>query len=257
MTDSRLLTPARKPRMRLFPAIIAMLVSTPFAGNAGSFTPPKGCTAFLTVQMKSCSVEHHWTCEGDPAGVQWVLSIDGDGPSYLQQIDEEFRWLQSFPQRSDVSRVLIQPEPDANSMTELLEQRRDDFDFKQSVMRGGKPYAVEHVTGYDRLNGTRVMIDGEKLLVTEFMIEVSSSVDGSVVRTTGNQFVSARFRLFFQGRETEISDGVTYNYDDTPVLFIEPGEAGFMADKPEFGCDEMMSRLEMPMAIEKEIQDEL
>lgn len=224
-------------------AFIAAFIFAPLTSQAGTFTPPKGCTAYLTVQMKSCEVSHYWTCAADPEGNHWIQSIDDEGPVFLQYLDSEFRWLQSYPQRSDISRALIPTETDANSLTELLQTRRDDFEFRQSVSRGGKQIAVEHITGYDRLNGTRVTINGEPLLVTEFEIQVKSDNGRAAVRTTGNQFISERFGLFFQGRETETSGGETYHYDDSPVLFIEPGEAGFLADRPEFGCDAIMSAL--------------
>ncbi len=235
---------------------LAALVFAPIASHAGTFVPPKGCSAYLTVQMKSCEVSHYWTCGADPEGNHWIMSIDGEGPSFLQYLDREFRWLQSYPQGVDISRELITEESDANSMTELFETRRDDFDFRQSVKQSGKQIAVEHITGFDRLNGTRVTIDGEPLLVTEFEIYVQSDNGTAVVHTTGNQFVSERFRLFFQGRETETAGGETFHYDDTPVLFIEPGEAGFLADRPEFGCDDMMSGLDQSLTNDLERQDD-
>ncbi len=224
-------------------AFLAALAVSPMAVQAGTFAPPKGCNAYLTVQMKSCEVSHHWTCVGDPEGDHWAMSIDGEGPAYLQHLDSEFRWLQGHPQRTDVSRALITNEVDANSLTELLETQRDDFDFTQTVSQNGKQIAVERITGYDRLTGERLTIDGEPLLVTEFEIHVVSSAGGAPSHTTGNQFVSERFRLFFQGHEVETSGGEVFEYDDTPVLFIEPGEAGFLSDRPEFGCDAMMSAL--------------
>lgn len=239
--------------MKLLP-LIAALSFVPITSQAGTFTPPKGCTAYLTVQMKSCEVSHFWTCEGDPEGNHWIMSIDGEGPAFLQYLDREFRWLQSYPQGMNLSRELVEGEADANSLTQLLETRRDDFDFKQRVLQSGKEIAMEHITGYDRLNGTRVTIDGEPLLVTEFEIYVQADDGSAVVRTTGNQFVSERFRLFFQGRETETSGGESFYYDDTPVLFSEPGEAGFLIDRPEFGCDAMMSGLDQPLAIDLERQ---
>jgi len=223
-------------------SLIAALAFTIVPAQAGSFIPPKGCTPYLTVQMKSCEVSHYWTCKGDPEGNRWIMSIDDNGPTFLQYLDNEFRWLQSYPQGVDITRELVLGEKDPNSLTELLETRHDDFEFKQRVLQSGKQIAVEHISGYDRLNGTRVRIDGEPLLVTEFEIFVQSG-SGSVVHTTGNQYVSERFRLFFQGRETEEAGGEVFHYDDTPVLFIEPGEAGFLADRPEFGCDAMMSAL--------------
>ena len=224
--------------------VIAILAVVPFAATAGTFTPPKGCTAYLTVQMSSCKVEQHWTCAGEPDGEHWVLTINSDGPIYLQHLDREFRWLQNFPLSSDIERALQQPEADPNSLSELLEDGRDNFDFEQTVLRGGKPYATEHITGFDKLTGTKVRIDGEDLLVTEFELQIESISGGDTSRTYGNQYVSPKFRLFFQGRETEEVGGETYHYDEKPMLFSEPGEAGFLADKPEFGCDQMMSSLQ-------------
>lgn len=223
--------------------VLALAFFAPMAATAGQFTPPKGCTAYLTVQMKSCEVTHYWTCKNDQKGDHWTLTIHNEGPTFLQHLDREFRWLKGYPQNSDITRELIENETDANSLTELLETGRDDFDFQQSVMQNGVQIGIDQITGYDRLNGSRVTIDGEPLLVTEFEITMDSGNGFDVTRTTGNQFVSERFRLFFQGRETETSGGKTTHYDDTPVLFIEPGEAGFLADRPEYGCDAMMSAL--------------
>lgn len=229
--------------MKLLSIIATLFAIVPVFSSAGTFTPPKGCTAFLTVQMKSCEVTHHWTCAGASEGEHWIMSIDGDGPAYLQHLDREFRWLDSVGLRSGYGHRLITPEKDPNSLTDLLQTRRDDFDFEQTIIQDGNVIGSEHISGFDSLNGTKVSIDGEVLLVTEFEIEAKSNQDGNVVRTTGNQYVSERFRLFFQGRETETSGGETHHYDDSPVLFIEPGEAGFLADKPEFGCNQMMSSL--------------
>lgn len=228
--------------MKILP-LIAGLALSPLITHAGTFTAPKGCTAYLTVQMKSCEVTHHWTCENDPEGDHWIMSMDNEGPAFLQYLDREFRWLQSYPQRNNISRKLITTEADANSLTELLETQRDDFDFTQAVSDRGTQFAIERITGYDSLTGDRVTIDGEPLLVTKFEIHVNSNTGGEPVHTTGNQYVSERFRLFFQGHEIEKSGSDMFEYDDTPVLFIEPGEAGFLSDQPEFGCDAMMSAL--------------
>ena len=89
---------------------LTALAFAPIASHAGTFVPPKGCTAYLTVQMKSCEVSHYWTCEGDPEGNHWIMSIDDEGPTFLQYLDREFRWLQSYPQGVDISRELITEE---------------------------------------------------------------------------------------------------------------------------------------------------
>ena len=226
--------------MKLFAVASTLVLLAVDAANAGTFTPPKGCTAFLTTQMRSCRVEHYWTCKGDAPGMRWIMVIGTEGPTYLQQVDNEFQWVQSESLRSGTKRRLNKGAPDPNSFTELLETNRDTYDFSQTVYPNGRPQYQVTVTGIDRLNGKQVSIDGEPLLVTEFSSHLRTS-GGYESTTQGNQFISPKWRLFFGGQETETVDGKSQSYDDTPVLFIEPGEAGFLSDQPEYGCEAMMS----------------
>ncbi len=224
--------------------IIATLALAGSLGPAQAdlFTPPKGCTAFLTVQSKSCEVLHHWTCNNAPQGDIWLVSVGQHGPNMVQHMDSEFRWLDSYSLHSSHSTRLITPEPDPNSFRELLATGYDSFDFSQATYENGRKTGVERVRGYDQLTGTTVKIDGEPLLVTEFEIDITTD-DGRTIRTTGNQYVSERFRLFFQGRETENADGDVYQYDNSPVRFIEPGEPDFLDNTPHYGCNQVMTGL--------------
>ena len=47
--------------------------------QAGTFTPPEGCTAFLTVQSRQCRVSNYYTCSGDAPGDQWRQDFDQEG----------------------------------------------------------------------------------------------------------------------------------------------------------------------------------
>ncbi len=241
--------------MKLFQLVSMIALLGAETATAGTYTPPKGCTAFLTTQQRSCRVSHYWTCKGDPEGMRWILTIDADGPVFVQQLDDEFRWIQSKGLRDGTQHYLIDGAPDANSFTELLDYKRDTYDFSQSVIPvQGDPYRIR-VTGVDRLTGKQVSIDGETLLVTDFNSHETG--DGHQYAMQGNQYISTKWRLFFGGRETETVDGQSHSYDDTPVLFIEPGEAGFLSDQPEYGCEAMMSELTAPLATELEMKNEL
>jgi hypothetical protein len=241
--------------MRAFYIMACLLLAAP--AGAGTISLPKGCTAYLTVQQRSCRVAHHWTCAGEPAGNKWILSITEDGPAFLQQLDNEFRWLQSESLRSGTTRRLISGGPDDNSLTGLLETGRDSYDFSQRVVpRRGGAFDVR-VTGVDTVSGKTVTIDGEELLVTAFNSRVRGESSGFDLETVGRQYVSKRWRLFFGGQETETIDGTEHSYDDTPVKFIEPGEPGFLTDKPQYGCEMMMSGLELPLAAEQEMNNGL
>ncbi|PIE16167.1 MAG: hypothetical protein CSA68_04005 [Rhodobacterales bacterium] len=227
--------------LRLIIAVLG-LAGTLGPAQADLFTPPKGCTAFLTVQSKSCEVIHHWTCNNAPEGDIWLVSVGRHGPNAVQHMDSEFRWLDSYSLQSNNSTRLITPDPDPNSLSELLASGHDTFDFSQANYENGRKTGIEHIRGHDRLIGTKVKIDGEPLLVTEFEIAITTD-DGSIIRTTGNQYISERFRLFFQGRETENADGDIYQYDNSPVRFIEPGEPDFLDNTPQYGCNQIMTGL--------------
>jgi hypothetical protein len=225
--------------------IAAVLLCAPMPAAAQAepelFQVPAGCTAFLTVQARGCVVSHHWTCEGDADGTQWRASVDQDGPFYLSYTDAEFRWLQSWDLRSGSSSTLIQPEEDPASLSELLETGSDSMVFS---LRTESHVAVSQrdYTGFDRLTGDEVVVDGRVLAMTEFSYQYG--VDGGTRRVAGNQFVHEGWRLFFGGIETVTEpDGSTYEYDNSPMQFAEPGEAGFLTMEPIYDCGEMMSGL--------------
>lgn len=200
---------------------------------------PAGCSAFLTVQARGCSVSHHWTCEADPAGTHWRVSVDQDGPFYLSYTDAEFRWLQSWDLRGGGSSVLIEPEEDPASLTELLSTGSDSMVFSLTVESPVGPIRRDY-TGFDSLTGEEVMVDGRILAVTEFAYQYG--VDGGTRRVEGNQFVHEGWRMFFGGIETVTEpDGESFEYNSSPMEFAEPGEAGFLTMRPIYDCGEMMS----------------
>ncbi|MDP5360196.1 MAG: hypothetical protein NWR52_08700, partial [Paracoccaceae bacterium] len=61
-----------------------------------TFSLPAGCDAYLTVQSESCQVDHHFTCQADPADYQRRVSLDETGLTYVGEIDGETQWISSF-----------------------------------------------------------------------------------------------------------------------------------------------------------------
>ena len=220
--------------------------------GADQFQVPAGCSAFLTVQSRGCTVTHHWTCEADPAGTQWRASLDQDGPFSLSFTDAEFRWLQSWDLRGGATSTLIEPEDDPASLTELLTTGSDTMVFSVRTESNLGSFQRDY-TGFDRLTGDEVMVDGRTLAVTEFSYQYP--VDGGTRRVQGNQFVHEGWRLFFGGIET-VTDatGDSFEYDDSPMEFAEPGERGFLTMQPIYDCGEMMSGLpRAPLALTEQI----
>ena len=230
-------------------ALVAALLLLPLSGmpspvsaqQGNLFTPPSGCTAFLTVQSRSCIVSHHWTCEADPAGHSWRIAIGEDGPFYLSYTDSEFRWLRNYDLRNGGQSTLVEPEEDPASLTDLFETGTDSMVY--SIVEEG-PNGTEQrdYVGFDALTGERVVVDGHTLLITSFSYEYETGFGPR--RVNGNQFVSEDWRLFFGGTETVTTpDGGTFEGNYSPMEFAEPGENGFLTMTPLYDCGNTMSGL--------------
>lgn len=219
--------------------VIAAAICFGAPATAANFTPPEGCAAFLSVQSRGCTVSHYWICEGDPEGTHWRISFDQEGAFHLSFTDQEFRWLKSFDLRSDLDTVLVEPETDPASLSELLETGRDTMTF--TLRRSQDGFSDERAyTGFDALTGQQVIVDGLTLEQTEFAYQYDGP-DGPV-RTRGNQFVSRDLRIFFGGvEEVILPSGETIAYDASPVEFAREGEAGFLDSQPRFDCGEIVS----------------
>jgi hypothetical protein len=208
------------------------------------FEVPEGCQAFLTVQSRSCLVSHYWTCEGDPEGTHWRATLDEEGAFYLAFTDAEFRWLKSWNLRSGGSDTLIEPEEDPASLTELFATGSDSMVFS---IREETPMGTfeRDYTGFDRLTGETVTVDGHQLHVTEFSYQYDTPE--GMRQTEGNQFVHEDWRLFFGGIETmTYPDGETVEGNYSPMEFAQPGERGFLTMQPLYDCGDMMSVLRVP-----------
>ena len=92
--------------------------------QAGTFSPPKGCSAYLTVQSANCQVEHHWTCKGDPAGDKWHGEIDQNGQLvYMGLVNDEAQWVDSYYVQAGEREQLVEGAPDPASPDGASEQR--------------------------------------------------------------------------------------------------------------------------------------
>ncbi|MEO0990058.1 MAG: hypothetical protein AAFX00_03805 [Pseudomonadota bacterium] len=216
-------------RSILLIGILTGLSCTGASAQGVNFQAPAGCEAYLTVQMKGCLVSNHWRCEAEPEGHSWAALYGERGPAVFSQFDREFQWLATVPAVGP-SEKLDEETADPLSLTELLENGLDSFDFEMV-----DPDGRTRVRGFDALTGEEVVIDGERLLVTDF--QMMQSRDGDVVsESTGQQYVHPEWRLFFLGDETNTRDGQTIASDNSPVSFLEPGEPGFGATRPLYGC---------------------
>lgn len=224
-------------RMSLI-ALIAVGAAAP-AAAAEKFSPPAGCTVFATVQHRSCEVSQHFRCDRDPSDQQWAVYADANGPFFASRIDGETRWVESHD-LSDGTIETLESEADPASFSELLRTGKDRYDFTQIDSNG---VATRYV-GEDRLTGQTVTISGQPLERTEYDIKAYDAQGAFLWRRTGNDLIQRDWRLFFGDRERfENNSGDVVESTSSPVAIALPGEPGFLAAKPEFDCDMMMTEL--------------
>ena len=222
--------------MRALTVLLAVL-AVPAA--AQTFTPPDGCRLEMTVQLASCRVAQHYRCDGDAPGDQRVAYFAEDGgPVHLSHIDAETRWLESRDLPAGPVEWLAE-EPDPASLATLLATGRDDYDF---WTRSSDGLHLRH-QGYDQLTGEIVRIDGIDLLATAFSVTTSTGDGIPVYTRKGGQFVSPDHGRFYGGRE-EWRDwsGAIGSSDETPRGFALPGQPGFGALAPLYGCRLQLAR---------------
>jgi hypothetical protein len=221
--------------MRKF--VILLFLAAPASALAGTWTAPAGCAAFMTVQAKACRVSQYYRCEGDKPGDQWRVDMDQEGEFFFSRIDREGQWVESW----DPVRQTLDPSPaDPASFSELIADGVDTWDFSLSKEDG----TGSRATGYDRLTGQTVVIDGITLSQTEVEFTEYDSSGTVMRRARGNEFVHPDWRLFFAGPgETELGDGQWLPIDGSPVQFIFPGEPGFLSTQPIYDCDALTAGL--------------
>jgi hypothetical protein len=213
-------------------ALCLALLPTP--ALAGTWTPPEGCTIFMTVQGKACRVSNHYTCTQDAKGDQWRADFDQEGLFFQSRINFEAEWVESLENNPPVRQTLDPGPADPASFTELLANGYDSFSFSLSRTDG----IGSNVTGSDRLTGKTVVIDGVTLLETQFEATETDEFGTPSRRSRGNEYISADMRVFFAGPgETDLGDGQWLPIDGSPVDFIFPGEKGFAATQPIYECD--------------------
>lgn len=214
-------------------ALPLALVAAP--ALAGTFTPPKGCTTYMTVQAHSCMVSQFYTCEGDAKGEQWRADFGADGPTFLSKIDSEAQWLESY-QIDPPTRETMDPDPkDPASFSELVATGLDTFDF--SLTRSDGRHST--VKGFDKLTGKTITIDGITLQQTEYEYTMTDNSDGSVIdHSKGNEYISTDWRTFLSGKvQFEQPDGSWVPWESSPIKFYKPGTSGFQSTQPLFDCD--------------------
>ncbi|MDT0681585.1 hypothetical protein RM543_02720 [Roseicyclus sp. F158] len=198
---------------------------------------PEGCEAVLSVQSQGCAATLYWRCESAPEGTLFQATYGEEGARAVSVFDAEFQWLDSRHFADGAQEVLQLPAEDPASLSELLEEGRDSYEFIIEESGPGYEREIMH-RGFDQLTGNTREIDGEELLETEFTATASDLGTGEVLYSvSGLQYVLEDERLFLLGTEVFEQGGQTIESSLDPVRIRRPGEAGFGDVVPRYGCD--------------------
>lgn len=228
--------------MTMAKVLFCALLVSPIPAMAGTFTPPEGCTMYMTVQARQCRVSNHYTCAADAPGDKWRSDFDQEGIFFTSRIDNESQWIESFDIDPPEVQTLDPAPRDPASFSELLADGQDDFAFGLSRDTG----LDTSVSGFDRLTGKTFVIDGIQLQETAFDFTEIDGAGNVVRRAQGNEYIHPEWRLFFAGPGETMLDGQMVPIDGSPLQFIFPGEPGFAATQPLFECDDVLSFLTIP-----------
>lgn len=221
--------------------ILACLATLAAPALAGTWEAPQGCEAFMTVQSKACRVSHYYKCSADAPGDQWRVDMDQEGPFFYSRIDSEAQWVESY----DPLKQVLDPSPvDPANFSELLATGIDTWDFTLTKEDG----TGSRASGYDRLTGRTVVVDGITLSETEVEFTEYDALGNVTRRSRGNEYLHPDWRMFFAGPgETDLGDGIWRPIDGSPVEFVFPGEEGFLATQPKFDCDALTAEAARPL----------
>lgn len=217
----------------------AFALSLLAAPAAADFVPPAGCTAWLTVQSRSCLVSNHFRCDQDAPGDQWREDARINGPYFVGRIDAETQWVESHSSDGTVDRLAPNP-PDPASFSDLIATGRDTYHFTTENSAG----YTQTMRGQDTLPGQTVVIDGVTLERTTYKIEARYGDGSFSYASQGSEFIHRDWRMFLAGTgETDYGDGNGFlPYDFTPVEFHFPGDPGFGERVPKYDCNDMTAQ---------------
>lgn len=217
--------------MKTLPFILIILAAP---AAAQTISLPANCSAFLTVQSQSCSVAHHFTCAGDPEGYRHRVEFYGDGYDFVSTIDADGQWMASNDVYGGGYEVLGAVVTDPLSVSGLIETGRDTMDFTQEHSNG----AVTRYVGDESMTGATTVIDGITLLDAAYELAAFDATGAEIWRSTGTEFISPGWRLYFSEVTTWFEAGYDPNVvPGAPVDFIRPGEPGFLSTVPLYDCD--------------------
>lgn len=205
---------------------------------AAEFQIPESCEPLVAVQQQGCSLSKVWSCdEGDNKGNYWVSEISsyavGETDAAIQQLDQDGRVLRHIRTSQDLEEEPILAWSDPFSISDLLEHGRD-------AERSAITHDYEDWYSFHNkwtLAGTQETHDGVVFETLDASWKTFGP-DGSVIASfEGQALYSPRIKAILT--QTSWQTTRKNNVIDTSIVdIIWPGEEGFDATTPLYGCED-------------------
>lgn len=190
---------------------------------------PNQCRAFVTIQHEGCWLTKVWTCPGEPEGSRWLGEVVSNTDEYhfTRHFDPDGKEL------SVRSVVLSRPSEvaprwsDPMSLSNLVSTGEETEQGHLEFNGEWRPQSTVY-----KLTGQTRRVDGVSFKVVDFSRRVAGP-DGGTSTLVGTMLYNSDINVLVQ----EATDLGGYEQNTPIVDIIHPGQPGFDAAVPLYGCD--------------------
>ncbi len=215
--------------------VVLLLALTGGPALARDVVFPRECTPFVTVQSADCTVLAAARCSGENGEILRLQVYDESGLINVEEQTLDWSLLFTASPTEGIG-IFVDEGPHDELSRDSVERYGEDY-FNYSVVFAvpGMGEFETNLTGILISEDELVEIDGHDLDLYRFRFAATLGENGTL-EVDQSAFGSAEFGFFLNGKGVQRFAGEETDLDSTPVVFFEPGEAGFESADPKFNC---------------------
>ena len=213
--------------------LIGALAAGPALARDVAF--PKECTPFLTVQSADCSVLAAARCSGAAGDILRLQVYEESGLVNVEEQTLDWSLLFTASPTEGVG-IFVDDGPHDELSRDSVERYGEDY-FNYSVVFAvpGMGEFETNLTGILISEDEVVEIDGHEFDLYRFRFAATLGENGTL-EVDQSAFGNAEFGVLINGEGVQRFAGAETPIDSSPMVFFEPGEAGFESADPKFNC---------------------
>jgi len=213
--------------------LLAMLAAGPAMARQVVFL--RGCTPTVTVQAADCSVLAAARCGEGEDMILRLQVYDEGGLANVEEQTLDWSLLFTASPGEGFGIFVDEGEHDELSWDSPRRYGEDYFNYHVVFAVPGMGEFDTNLTGILIEQGEAVEIDGHALDLYRFRFAATLG-DVGTLEVDQSAYGSAEFGFFLNGKGVQRFAGEETELGSTPMVFFEPGEAGFTSADPKFNC---------------------